>query len=360
MRAKPELAMNGRFTVHRVTGVQRYARELVTRLGNAVDVIAPKGAKGAIGHLWEQTALPAACRGRLLWSPGGTGPALYRRQVVTFHDLFPLEHPEWYRPAYAKWYKFLLQRIARQSLHLIAVSEYTKSRLVTILGRNPDDITVIHNGLTSGCTRVSPDLVAATGHALALPSRRYVLSLSSLESRKNLRTVLEAWTQALPELPPDTWLVLAGPKADKAVYANHALPMDLPRVFFAGYVPDDQLAGLYTGASLFIFPSLAEGFGFPLLEAMACGLRCITSNTSSLPEVGGDVVRYISPLDTVGLAHAIRDELRTSAGSSAFYPAMERAKRFTWGAAASKTLEVLDAASCLQPRMRSIERTAAI
>ncbi len=360
MRAKPEVVMNGRFLVHRVTGVQRYAREIAARLGSTVDVIAPKEAKGLMGHLWEQTALPAACRGRLLWSPCGTGPALYSRQVVTFHDLFPLEHPEWYSRAYAKWYKVLLQQIARQSLHVIAVSEYTKSRIVKILGRNPADITVIHNGLTSGCRRVSQDLAAAAGRDLNLPSRRYMLSLSSLESRKKLRTVLEAWIQVLPHLPPDIWLVLAGPKADEAVYSKQALPANLPRVFFTGYVPENHLAGLYTGASLFVFPSLAEGFGFPLLEAMACGLRCITSNTSSLPEVGGDVVRYISPLDAIGLAHGIREELRTSAGSSPFYPAMERAKRFTWETSASKTLEVLEGASCLQPSIRTIESSPAI
>jgi glycosyltransferase involved in cell wall biosynthesis len=360
MPAKSALAVNGRYTVHRVTGVQRYAREIVACLGSAVDLIAPRDAKGTIGHLWEQTVLPATCGGRLLWNPGGTGPALYHRQVVTFHDLFPLEHPEWYSQTYAAWYRILLQHIAKRSLHLIAVSEYTKSRIVSTLGRNPEDITVIHNGLTSGCARVGQDEALAAGRVLNLPSRRYILSLSSIESRKNLRTLLEAWVHVLPVLPKDLWLVLAGPKADDAVYSKQTLPQNVPRVFFAGYVPDDQLAGLYTGASLFIFPSLAEGFGIPVLEAMGCGLRCITSNTSSLPEVGGDVVRYVSPLDAAGLAHAIRDELGASQVPLPFYPAMERAKRFTWQAAASKTLEVLEAASQLQPSMQSIRRPAAV
>ncbi len=360
MSVKPELVVNGRYLVHRVTGVQRYAREIVSRLGNAVEVVAPKDAKGAIGHLWEQAVLPAACRGRLLWNPGGTGPALYKRQIVTFHDLFPLEHPELYSRAYANWYKLLLTQLAKRAIHLIAVSEYTKSRIIKILGRNPEDITVIHNGLSRCCTRVSQSSALAAGHALGLPSRRYVLSLSSLESRKNLRTLLAAWKHVLPVLPHDVWLVLAGPKADEAVYTKQALPAHVPRVFYTGYVPDEQLAGLYTGASLFVFPSLAEGFGFPLLEAMACGLRCITSNTSALPEVGGDVVKYISPLDAIGLANAIRDELRRPTGWLPFYPAMERAKRFTWESSASRTLEVLETASCLRPSARAIRRTAAV
>lgn len=360
MPARPALTVNGRYLVHRVTGVQRYAREIVARLGSSVDVISPKGAKGALGHLWEQTVLPAACGGRLLWNPGGTGPTLYHKQVVTLHDLFPLEHPEWYSRAYAKWYKLLLQRSVKHALHLIAVSEYTKSRIVNILGCHPDNITVIHNGLTSGCKRVSQDLAFAAARALNLPSRRYILSLSSLESRKNLRTVLEAWAEVLPDLPPDLWLVLAGPKADEAVYSKLELPTDLPRVLFTGYVPERHLAGLYTGAALFLFPSLAEGFGLPLLEAMACGLRCITSNTSSLPEVGGDVVRYVSPLDTTGLAQGIREELRTYVMGVPFYPAIERAKRFTWERSAAKTLDVLEGASCLQPRMRAIESSPTI
>ena len=362
------IVVNGRYRVHQITGVQRYAHEIVRRLslepgthtdansGLPIEVIAPERAKGPLGHLWEQSVLPAACRGRLLWSPSGGGPAFYRRQVVTFHDLFPVEHPEWYGKAYQKWYRFLMTRLATESLHVIAVSAYTKSRLVKLLGRNPDEITVIHNGLTTGCTRVGQEQVERARAALKLPTRRYVLSLSSLEKRKNLRTTLEAWALVHASLPEDTWLVLAGPVADEAVYGRQQLPTGLPRVLYTGYVPEEQLAGLYSGASLFLFPSLAEGFGLPLLEAMACGVRSIAANTSSLPEVGGDVVRYIDPLDVAGLAEAIRSELAAGAGPDVpFLPAIERAQRFSWDQAASQTRAVLEAAALLATTHLSTE-----
>jgi glycosyltransferase involved in cell wall biosynthesis len=340
------ITVNGRYRLHRITGVQRYAHEIVSRLsdqlGRQIEVLTPKSARGPAGHLWEQTALSIASRGRLLWSPCGSGPAFHGRHVVTFHDLFPLEHPEWYGEAYAKWYRALLPRLANEAVHLIAVSEYTKSRIVKLLGRNPDHITVIPNGPTTGCTRVGSEAIAAAARALQLPSRRYVLSLSSLEKRKNLRTTLNAWARVHALLPQDTWLVLAGPDADEAVYGHQNRCVDLPRVYFTGYVPEEHLAGLYSGASIFVYPSLAEGFGLPLLEAMTCGVRSITANNSSLPEVGGDAVRYVDALDDTALAEVIRLELAACDGMP-YAPAIERAKRFSWDHAATQTWDLLQA-----------------
>jgi glycosyltransferase involved in cell wall biosynthesis len=161
-----------------------------------------------------------------------------------------------------------------------------------------------------------------------------------------LRTTLKAWAHVHAGLPQDTWLVLAGPEADPAVYGCQQLPIDLPRVYFAGYVPEEHLAGLYSGASVFVYPSLAEGFGIPLLEAMACGLRSITSNNSSLPEVGGDAVRYVDALDDVALGEAIRLELAAYDGLP-YVPAIERAKRFSWDQAAARTWDLLQVAQTI-------------
>ena len=353
-----EIVVNGRYRSHRVTGVQRYAHEIVSRLGSDVDVLTPQRGRGPMGHLWEQTSLPAACRGRLLWNPSGAGPVLYGRHVATVHDLFPIEHPEWYSKMYARWYHILLHRLIGQAIHLIAVSEYTKSRLVSLMGCDPDRITVVTNGLTTGCARVGERAIEEARTALKIPSRRYLLSLSSLESRKNLRTVLKAWAIAHERVPADVWLVLAGSRADASVYAEQELETDLPRVCFTGYVPEEQLAGLYSGASLFLFPSLAEGFGLPLLEAMACGVRSITSNTSSLPEVGGDVVAYVDPLDAQSMAALIEKELLAGAGPHApFEPAMLRAQRFSWDDAATKTWDTLETAALLNPSLATLPRS---
>ena len=339
------LVVNGRYRVHRVTGVQRYAHEIVARLGGDVELLQPESAKGAVGHLWEQTTLPWKCGGRLLWNPCGSGPLAYKRQVVTFHDLFPLEYPEWYSSSYSKWYSYAMRKVSGQAQHLIAVSHYTKERLVKLLAVDPEKVTVIHNGLSDSCTRGTAEQIEEARVALEIPTRRYVLSLSSLESRKNLRGILAAWSKVHAQLGPDTWLVLAGPKADEAVYGKQSLDLNLPRVMFTGYVPEDHMAGLYSGASLFVFPSLAEGFGLPLLEAMACGVRCITSDTSSLPEVGGDLVDYVNPMKPSELAEMMLKRLNERHNPlDPFLPLIARAKKFTWHAAARSTIEVLEGA----------------
>ncbi len=334
--------INARFLAHRVTGVQRYAREIAARLPGSPALLAPGNGKGARGHLWEQTALPRLAAGRLLWSPCAAGPLGYRPQVVTFHDLFPIEHPEWYSQSYAAWYSFLFRRLAAQAAHLIAVSAYTKDRIAKLLGRDPEEITVVHNGV-SGALRPTTTLEAArAGAALALPSRRYLLSVSSLETRKNLKTILEAWRIAQRSLPDTVWLVLAGAQADATVFGAQKIGPVPPRVHFTGYVPDEHLAGLYSGASLFLFPSLAEGFGLPLLEAMSCGLRAITANRTSLPEVGGKAAVYVDPLDARDMAEAIGRSLPAEcAAASPWAPSLKQAAKFSWDEAASKTEQVL-------------------
>ena len=350
--------VNARFLAHRITGIQRYAREIASRLSDSPPMLAPgngsggalgKGSalgKGPLGHLWEQTTLPRLARGRLLWSPCGAGPLTYARQVVTFHDLFPIEHPEWYSAAYAKWHSTMQRRLAAQAVHLIAVSSYTKERIVRVLGRNPDDITVVHNGPAES-TRLTSTLEAArAASALALPSRRYLLSLSSLEARKNLPTILAAWRQAQRSLPDTVWLVLAGQQPDASVFGKQQLAAIPARVHFTGYVPEEHLAGLYSGASLFLFPSLAEGFGLPLLEAMSCGLRAITSANSSLPEVGGDAAFYVDPLNVREIAAAIlRHMPKENAAAAPFRPALEQASRFCWDDSARRTQDVLQRAT---------------
>ncbi|MBW4038423.1 MAG: glycosyltransferase family 4 protein [Acidobacteria bacterium] len=357
--SRREIVVNGRFQLQKLTGVQRYAHEIVSRLSEKLDVITPTSTGGVTGHLWEQSVLPWLSKGRLLWSPNASGPLLYARQVVTFHDIFPIEHPEWYSDAYAQWYGLVMRRLALQAVHLIAVSTFTKSRIVEKLGRDADDITVVANGChVRG--RASDEKIRGARHALALPSPRYILMLSSQEKRKNTETMLKAWSSLQAVLSDDIWLVLAGPKADTNIYGQQATASDLPRVFYTGYVPDEHLAGLYSGASLFVFPSLAEGFGLPLLEAMACGVRCIASNTSSLPEVGGDAVLYVDPLAPHQFVEAVKFSLAKDC-SVPFVPSLQQSERFTWDVAADKTLQVLHAslgATAKQEKLgRSMQRS---
>src|SRR3954465_12595712 len=125
------IKLNGRFYCHRPTGMQRYALELVNRIGNKLDVVRPtRSLRGGLGHLWEQVYLPFATGNGLLWSPNNTGPISVSRQVCTIHDLIPIDRPEWFSRQFVTLYRWLMPRLAANLQHIIAISEFTKSRII--------------------------------------------------------------------------------------------------------------------------------------------------------------------------------------------------------------------------------------
>ncbi|MFN7919152.1 MAG: glycosyltransferase family 1 protein [Bryobacteraceae bacterium] len=337
------IAINGRFLCHRPTGMQRYAIEVSRRFGQGADCIRPAAQlMGVKGHAWEQFYLPTATRGRLLWSPNNTGPLAVRRQICTFHDLIPLEHPEWFNRRFASWYGWLLPRLASWTSHIIAISEFTKQRIVELCRVPAARITVIPNGVDA---RFHPQPAEAIEHArteLALPSAAYLLYVGSLEPRKNLAGLLAAWRRVHQSIPADVWLVVAGAKGKAGVFAQAGLGEAPPRVHFTGYVDDRLLPALYSGALASVYPSLYEGFGLPPLEAMACGTPAITSNTTSLPEATGGAALLVDPRDPGAIADAI--EAVTSDGglrASLRQRGLAWAGQFSWDHCARRTWEVL-------------------
>lgn len=335
--------VNGRFLAHRITGVQRVAHEITRRLPDAVEVCQPKRhLSGWQGHLWEQTALPRHCRDGVLWSPCASGPITNSRHVVTFHDLFVLDSPEWYKPAYASWYGYASRKLAHSAQHIIAVSEYTKRRLIARFAIDESRITVIHNGVDAAWFDVSK-LGAAKQAATHLPCARYLLTVGSIEPRKNLKTLFAAWKNVVAELPSDLWLVVCG-SCDAHVYRSAGLGELPPRVHLTGYLPDEALPALYAKSLGFVYPSLAEGFGLPPLEAMACGVPVITSNTTALPEVCSNAALYFSPTNTDELSRQVKclvsnHDLQQKLAELG----REQASRFNWERTAQQTLQVLRA-----------------
>jgi len=205
------ITVNTRVLSHPVTGVERYTLELLQRFGDSVVRIAPQAALGGIrGHAWEQLVLPMRVGNDLLFSPCNTGPLAVANQVLTIHDVAALDHPEWLNAKFALWYRWLTPRLARRVKHIIAVSEFTRSRIIAHTGVAPEKITVIANGVDLRFRPMEPEAIQEALVPLALPSRRYVLSLGSIEPRKNLPRLLEAWGKILPTLPEDVWLVVAG------------------------------------------------------------------------------------------------------------------------------------------------------
>ncbi len=327
------IALNARFYSHRPTGMQRYGIEMAKRLAGCLDVLRPgRPLRGAEGHLWEQFYLPTASRGRLLWSPNNTGPLAVGHQICTIHDIIPVDRPEWFSPRFAAWYQWLLPKLVHRVQHIIAISEFTKRRIIERFGVDATKITVVPNGIGSEFVPQSQ------------PPGQYLLSVCSVEPRKNLPGLLRAWQRVAPRIPSEIELVLVGGKGASAVFQDAGVGELPPRVRFTGYVSDEQLPGVYAGALALIYPSLYEGFGLPPLEAMACGTPVVTSETTSLPEVVGEAALLVDPATEESIADGIRrivddaplrDRLR-SAG-------LARARQYTWDRSAEETRAVLSA-----------------
>lgn len=301
-------------------------------------------ARGLAGHAWEQCLLPASLPGgELLWSPVHSGPLVWRNQVVTVHDVVPLDHPEWLNPRFAAWYRFMLPRLVRRARHVIAISEFTRQRLVESCGVSESAITVVPNGVNDRFSPADSETILHVRKRLGIDGRRYVLVLGSLEPRKNLRRLLEAWQQARSTLPDDVVLVVAGAPGERGVFGDAGLRRWPEGVMAPGAVADSDLPGLYSGAEWSLCVSLYEGFGLPSLESMACGTPVIASDIPVFDEVVGDAGLRVDPYNSL----AISRELQRALGSSTLRDemsarALSRSRAYSWRATAASTFEILN------------------
>ncbi|HKL51653.1 MAG TPA: glycosyltransferase family 1 protein [Wenzhouxiangellaceae bacterium] len=338
--------LNARILHQPLTGVGRYLSEVLAAWPGATPMRLdpPRWAsQGLKGHGWEQLVLPARVGRNLLWSPVHSGPLAVRNQVVTVHDLVPLDHPEWLNRGFARWYGFMLPRLVRRARHVIAISEFTRRRLVETTGLAEDDVTVIHNGVG---TRFRPPATAARRamrESLGLADNRYLLSVGTLEPRKNLPGLLHAWRQALPRLPGDLELVIAGAPGRASVFADARLDDLPPRVRLVGRVDDDMLPSLYAEAEWFVYLSLYEGFGLPPLEALACGTPVIVSDIPVFREVTADASIAVDPQATGAVADALVQAVEDSASRKILAErGLRQAEKFDWRETARRTREVLE------------------
>ena len=343
--AATPIVVNTRAIGAQLDGVQRYAIEVLERLGDRVTRVGPgRALHGMKGHLWEQCVLPRRIKGQLLWSPTNSGPIACRRQVLTLHDAVVLDHPEWFTSTYARWYQWLLPRLVRRVRSVITDSAFSKERIQATTGIDESKIHVVHIGVDPRFRPGSADEVARVHDRYGIPSERYVLSLGSIEPRKNLPRLIEAWGLMEDSLPEDVSLVIAGGAGQATIFREVAFDRMPERVHFTGYVDDVDLPALYSGALAFGYLSSYEGFGLPPLEAMACGVPVLTGDRSSLPEVVGDAGVMVDPFDIAAISgaleHLIGDdgqrELLSQRG-------IERAATFTWEQTAEAIWTVLSA-----------------
>uniref|UniRef100_A0A7C3APX5 Glycosyltransferase family 1 protein n=2 Tax=Thermorudis TaxID=1649508 RepID=A0A7C3APX5_9BACT len=295
--------------------------------------------------VWEQTIGPVAARRRrvdLLHAPVNVVPlAGPRPQVLTVHDLAFLHYPEHYPLLKRRYLAALTKLSARRADAVIAVSTQTRDDVVELLAVPPEKVVVVPNGVDGSLRPVRDDrLLEAFRRAQGLPNE-FFLFLGTLQPRKNVEGLLHAYARVRAEISMP--LVIAGARGwrESSIF-QLVQKLDLTdQVRFAGYVNPDELALWYSAATVFVYPSLYEGFGLPVLEAMACGVPVITSSVSSLPEVAGDAAILVDPRDTDSLARALRElagspRLRAQLAAAG----LERSRGFSWERTASETLEV--------------------
>ncbi len=281
---------------------------------------------------WELAARP---RPDVLFVPAHVLPLVHPLPaVVTVHDLgyryFPQAHPLGQRLylELSTWFS------ARAATHLLADSEATKRDLARFYGIPPGKVTVVYPGYDDTLHRVEAAPVRAK---YGLPEG-YFLHVGTLQPRKNLLRLIEAVARA----PAPLTLVLAGRPGWLAGPIVALARAQGPRVRLLDYVPDADLAGLYSGARALVFPSLYEGFGFPVLEAMACGTPVICSNTSSLPEVAGAAALLVDPRDGPALTAAmVQVQTQPALGTALAEKGAAQVRQFSWARAARETLAVL-------------------
>jgi glycosyltransferase involved in cell wall biosynthesis len=271
------------------------------------------------------------------------------RKVLTIHDLAWRLHPET-TTAFNLWMsRLFIRRSISQADQIVADSESTGRDLEHLLGVPRSKIRVVHFGVADDYHPRDPAAAARFIAAKFHVSENYICAVGTIEPRKNLVTLIEAVAILQRQGGLRHQLLIAGMSGwkDSAIYASvRRLGLTPEQVNFLGYVPDEDLPVLYSGAAAFVFPSLYEGFGLPLVEAMACGVAIVASNASSIPEVVKDAAVLVSPHSAVEFADAIArvvsdPELR----QSLIRKGLERARHFRWEDTAREMLRLLKPAA---------------
>ncbi len=274
----------------------------------------------------------------------------YKRKavnIITVHDLTTDLFPQFHVHANLRLHQSKMSFVAQKADHIIAVSQNTKRDLMALYGVPEDRISVVYEAAAESFRPIhDPALLSEWTAAYGIAPQKYLLSVGTLEPRKNYSRLISAYQMLFRQnRHGGCKLVLGGTRGwlFEDLFRQVESSGLTGEVIFTNHLPEEHLPVLMNGASIFVYPSLYEGFGLPVLEAMACGVPVITSNVSSLPEVVGDAGLMVSPTDTGELAAAIAGLLesehrRTQLGQMG----LQRAAQFSWARAARETLAVYE------------------
>ncbi len=353
-----------RATVGRLTGTERYSVELLSSLANLdppetirVYLNAPAPPPGL---RFPGTAVPIP--GPRFWTlrnlflemrrdppdvlfvPSYVIPPVHPTSVVTIHDLGYLVEPDCHEPIHRRQLQLTTRWNVHASSGIIAVSESTKRDLIERLRVPAERIVVIPHGISTTLSRASDQQIEDFRKRFGIGSR-VVLAVGTIQPRKNLVRLIQAFEQ-LAARDRELQLVFSGAsgwQGESILRRARSSPFH-ERIAHLGYLPDAEMATLYSSATLLAFPSLYEGFGLPVLEAMACGTPVVSANRSALPEIAGDAAILVDPLDSESIGDGIQrllhdDTLRAESIERGF----ERTRSFSWHDSAARTLAFLRA-----------------
>lgn len=361
------IGIDTRLTYYRTGGISTYMRRLVSALEtidihNSYTIFHSRKSGVTLTKRFQRANLWTPCHHRIerlalsvelarfnldvLHSPDFIPPLRgARRHIITVHDLTFLHYPQFLTADARRYYNDQIEAAVGKADHILVDSQATKTDLINMLNVPPEKITVHLLGVDERFRPMSTDVLKAQTQNLKLPPE-YILFVGTLEPRKNIVGLLTAYQQLLQHLPEAPPILLVGRRGwlfEETMQQINALNLG-DRLIWREDISDDMLPIVYNLASLLVLPSFYEGFGFPALEAMACGTVPIVSNRSSLPEVVGEVGLQADPEDTEAWVAAMEKALTDSQWCEHMQQAgLERAQQFTWEKTASVALSVYQA-----------------
>ena len=356
-----KIFINGRFLTHKVTGVQRYAIEIVKIIDQIAQhhcqkfefvVLYPKRSLintfethnlkfipvGLLtGHAWEQIDLPRAASGNILLNLCGTAPVFHRKSVNILHDATAFAMPQAFSKIAVLWYRLLQPIIARQAWILGTVSNFSQKELTHYLKLGKKEISILPNGFEH-VKKVNPDLNIIKG--LGVGPLGYIVTIASNQPNKNVVQLLRIAPGLFLKFGLVTLVIGGSFKALAGVNRLHDQCSEC--VIFTGYLSDQEVAGILSQSFCFIFPSKYEGFGIPPLEAMALGVPVITTTAASLPEVCGEAALYFHVDDDQGLLESIeRLTIEPELREKLRILGLQQVSKFSWQTTTQKLLRLI-------------------
>ncbi|MTI64703.1 glycosyltransferase family 1 protein [Methylophaga sp.] len=265
------------------------------------------------------------------------------RSVVTIHDLSFIRHPEFHPPDRVNYWRKNIHRVVKRADHIITDSEFQRGEIIDVFDVEPDNVSAIHLGVSGEFRAYSMDDCATVLAENGLQYKQFCLVVATVEPRKNFERIVRAFESLPEELKYAYPLVIVGDKGwlSDDIHQSIERLIEKKQAHRLGYVPDEALWRLYASATVFVYPSLYEGFGLPVLEAMASGTAVLSSNSSSIPEVAGEACVLVDPYFVEQLTDEWRkllsDETKQSHHVSM---GLKRATIFTWDKCVAETINV--------------------